>query len=80
MTHKECLDRLEAYIDSGDLAFDFENAEEERRYEILDLLEQVMDIAEKADELATKLIFKNSYLGMLAGVPEDEDEDEKDQK
>ncbi|TVM20015.1 hypothetical protein DPQ33_01955 [Oceanidesulfovibrio indonesiensis] len=83
MTHKECLSKLEEYIDSGDLAFDFENAEEDRRYEILDLLEKVMDIAEKADELATKLIFKNSYLGVLAGMKSDdsdEEDEEKDQK
>ncbi len=80
MTHKECLDKLEEYIDSGDLAFDFENAEEERRYEILDLLEKIMDMSEKADALATKLIFKNSYLGVLAGIHEDDSEDEKDQK
>lgn len=79
MTHKECLDKLEEYIDSGDLAFDFENAEEERRYEILDLLEKIMDLSEKADALATKLIFKNSYLGVLAGI-QDDSEDEKDQK
>lgn len=78
MTHLECLEKLEQYIDSGDLAFDFENGEDDRRYEILDVLEKIMDIAEKADPLATKLIFKNSALGALMGMKdEDGDEDEE---
>ncbi len=68
MTHKECLARLEAYIDSGDLAYDFEHGEEERRHELLDLLELTMDVAEKADALATRLIFKNTALGQMTGV------------
>ncbi|QJT07531.1 hypothetical protein [Oceanidesulfovibrio marinus] len=79
MTHLECLEKLEQYIDSGDLAFDFENGEEDRRYEILDVLEKIMDIAEKADPLATKLIFKNSALGALMGMKDDEDDEEDDE-
>jgi hypothetical protein len=38
---------------------------------MLDYLERIMDLAEKADEVATKLIFKNSQLGALLGTSED---------
>lgn len=62
------LDKLAAYLNSGDFAFDFEHAAEERRLEMLDFLEQLMDLSELADATATKVIFKDSYLGMLAGV------------
>lgn len=62
------LDKLAAYLRSGDFAFDFEHAAEERRLEMLDFLEQLMDLSELADATATKVIFKDSYLGMLAGV------------
>lgn len=64
------LEKLEAYFKSGDLAFDFENGDEERRYAILDFLEKLMDVAEIADELATKLIFKEGFMEQLAGIPE----------
>ncbi|WP_461211351.1 hypothetical protein [Desulfocurvus sp. DL9XJH121] len=66
------LEKLEAFITSGDMAFEFENGEEDRRFAILDFLEKLMDVAELADEQATKLIFKESYAELLAG--------EKDQK
>lgn len=62
------LDKLTAYLRSGDFAFDFEHAAEERRLEMLDFLEQLMDLSELADATATKVIFKDSYLGMLTGV------------
>ena len=53
---------------SGDLAFEFNNGEEERRGEILDFLEKLMDVADLADETATKLIFKEAYLDGIAGA------------
>ncbi len=61
------LEELEAYFASGDLAFDFEHAPEARKLEILEFLEKLMDVGELADEVATKMIFKGSFLEMLAG-------------
>ncbi|MBN2141250.1 MAG: hypothetical protein JW718_09630 [Desulfovibrionaceae bacterium] len=68
MLDAEYLKKLEDYIRSGDLAFDFENGDEERRGRILDFLERIMDLAELADQTATRLIFKDGYLEMLSGV------------
>ena len=34
---------------------------------ILEFLEKFMDVAEKADALATKLIFRDGYMELLAG-------------
>lgn len=48
---------LEEYMKSGNLAEDFSYSSEERRYEILEFLEKLMDVAELADETATKIIF-----------------------
>ncbi len=62
------LEKLEAFFTSGDLAFEFEHGEEAKRLAILEYLEKLMDLAEIADELATKLIFKDGYLEMLAGA------------
>lgn len=56
------LEKLEAYFASGDLEQDFEFAEEEGRMNMLDFLEKLMDLAETADKLATRLIFKDSAL------------------
>ena len=61
------LSRLEEYFSSGDCEFEFENGEEEKRYEILDFLEKLMDVADQADALATKLIFKGQLDQMLGG-------------
>lgn len=61
------LEKLEAFITSGDLAFEFEHADEDKRFEILDYLEKLMEVAELADAQATKLIFKEGYLEALAG-------------
>lgn len=54
------LDHLENYIGSGKLEEDFKYGDEETRYKILELLEKVMDVAEQADEIATRLIFRSS--------------------
>lgn len=62
------LDEVLESISSGDLKEQFEYSAEERRYEILDFLEKLMELGEAADELATKIIFKDSYLETLAGV------------
>lgn len=60
------LDKLEAYFSSGDLTFDFEHGDEARRHAILEYLEKLMDLAEQADELATRLIFKGGMLQALS--------------
>lgn len=62
------LEELEEYMTSGRMAEDFEYSPEERRFEMLEFLEKFMDVAEIADETATKLIFKNSQLGAFMGV------------
>lgn len=64
----EYLEKIEEYIKSGDLAFEFEHGDEDKRHQILDFLEKLMDVAELADETATKLIFKDGQLEALAGV------------
>jgi len=66
------ISQLKEYIKSGQLAQDFEYSPEERRYEILDFMEMLMELGEVADEAATAIIFKNSQLGAFFG--------EKDQK
>ncbi|EFL50504.1 conserved hypothetical protein [Solidesulfovibrio fructosivorans JJ]] len=56
------LDKLRRYFESGDLAFEFENASEADKGEILDFLESLMDLADVADATATRLIFKDAYM------------------
>ena len=65
MLSEKYLNDLEQYLKSGDLEEDFEHSSEERRLEILDYLERIMDLAELVDETATKLIFKNTGLGQM---------------
>lgn len=65
------LTKLRAYFESGDLAFDFENASEEAKGDILDFLESLMDLAELADATATRLIFKDSYMEAVTGEKSD---------
>jgi len=67
MINTEYLEKLEHYMTSGDMKFEFDNGTEEKRFEILDFLEKLMDVAEIADEHATKLIFKEGFLDQLAG-------------
>jgi len=62
------LDKLDAYMKSGDMEFDFKNGDETKKGEILDFLEKLMDLAEQADATATRLIFKDTYLGALTGM------------
>ncbi len=65
MLNEKFLSDLEKYIKSGELEEDFEWSSEERRIEILDYLERLMDLAEAADETATRIIFKNTGLGQM---------------
>ncbi|WP_028574590.1 hypothetical protein [Desulfonatronovibrio hydrogenovorans] len=68
MLSEKYLEDLEKYLKSGALEKDFEYSSEERRLEILDYLERLMDLAELADETATKIIFKNTELGQAFGA------------
>ncbi len=54
---------LEQYLASGDLEEDFKWSVEERRHEILEFLEKLMDVAELADATASAIIFKGMKLG-----------------
>jgi hypothetical protein len=67
MINEKFLNEFEEYLTSGRLEEDFEYSAEDRRFEILDYLERFMDLAEKVDSTATRLIFKNSQLGELMG-------------
>lgn len=51
---------LEEYISSGNINDDFVWSPEERRLEILNFLEKLMDVGELADQAATKIIFRKS--------------------
>jgi hypothetical protein len=65
------LDQLLEKLNSGQLAEEFEHSSEERRYELLDFLERLIELGEAADKLATQIIFKNSALGQLVGQSQD---------
>lgn len=68
MLDSEYIQGLLEYIKSGGLAEDFEYSAEERRYEILDFLETLMELGEAADEAATQIIFQKSGLEGLAAM------------
>jgi len=68
MLDQAYLDKLAEYFASGDLEFDFEHGDEARRQMILGCLETLMDLADQADALATKLIFKGGMLQAMAGI------------
>lgn len=63
----EYIDGLIEYMRSGEMGEDFEYSPEERRHEILDFLEKLMELGESADEAATTIIFKNTQLGQVMG-------------
>lgn len=52
------IEAMEEYIRSGQLEKEFKESGETQRHYILELLEKVMDLAELADEAATRLIFR----------------------
>ncbi len=62
------LRELEEYMSSGAMLEDFEYSPEERRHEMLEFLEVLMDVADLADETATKMIFKNSQMSAFFGL------------
>lgn len=62
------LIEFEESIKSGKLEDCFKNGTEESRYQILGLLEKFMDVAELADEAATRMIFRSQAgFGQAAG-------------
>jgi len=74
MLNAKYIAELENYLKSGDLAEDFKWSVEERRGEILEFLEMLMDLGELADETATKIIFKGQ-LGAMMGIPQEKNEE-----
>lgn len=58
----EQLEEFEARLKSGQLEEEFRNCDETRRYQILALLEKLMDVADIADETATRIIFRGMRL------------------
>ncbi len=58
---------LEEYMASGNMTEDFMWSGHERRMEMLEFLEKLMDLGEAADAAASEMIFRNSQLGVLAG-------------
>lgn len=63
-----CLREIEEILTSGRLTKDFQDGCENDRYLILDFLEKLMELGEAADKTATEVIFKGSYLEMLAAA------------
>ena len=61
------LEEFENYMRSGELETDFKDGCENDRYYLLELLEKFMDVAELADETATKVIFRGQ-IGLLASA------------
>lgn len=58
MINVKDLEQFAEYIRSGALEENFKCGSEEARYQILELIEKLMDVAELADETATRLIFR----------------------
>lgn len=61
----EELNSFEEYIRSGRLEKDFQNSGEYGRGEILELLEKIMDLADLANEAATRIIFRGIPTGSI---------------
>lgn len=69
MLNMKYLEELEEYLTSQRLEDEFEYSPVERRHEILEFLDHLMDLADKADAAATRLLFRKSQLGALLGTP-----------
>ncbi|MDD6181290.1 MAG: hypothetical protein ACI33N_03560 [Desulfovibrionaceae bacterium] len=63
------LEELEQYMTSGQMEQDFADGCEHDRFYLLELLEKLMDVAETADAVATRIIFKGK-IDALAGAPQ----------
>ena len=72
MLNMEELAEFETYIRSGQLEKDFEDGCVNDRHFLLELMEKLMDVAELADEAATRLIYRGLHPGltpMREGAP-----------
>ena len=67
MLNMKYLEELEEYMKSGNMEEDFKWSGEERRQEMLEFLEKLMDLGELADATATSVIFKGPQLGIMFG-------------
>lgn len=65
MLNYKYLLELEEYMQSGNFTEDFEYSAKERRLELLEFLDKLMDLGELADETATKVIFKGQLGAIL---------------
>lgn len=59
------LEELEDYMRSGQLENDFRDGCENDRFHLLELLEKLMDVADLADETATKVIFRGRLSALM---------------
>ena len=50
--------KFEQALKSGRIEADFEFGNEQQRYDILELLQKLMDVADTADEVASKIIYR----------------------
>lgn len=73
MLNMEELAEFERYIRSGHLEKDFEDGCENDRHYLLELMEKLMDVAELADEAATRLIYRGLHPGLTPAQDPDPD-------
>lgn len=62
------LEAFERYLRSGEFEDHFTHSLNDRRFEMLELLEKIMELSELSDAVATRIIFKGGPLAHLAGV------------
>lgn len=62
------LDELEKHLSSGEFEDHFKHSAEDRRFEMLEFLEKLMELSELADAVATRIIFKSGSLASLTGA------------
>lgn len=63
MITMEELQEFEDRLQSGQVDDAFKHGTEQERVALLELLEKVMDVADLANEVATRLIFRGSQPG-----------------
>ncbi len=71
MLTEQDLDEFARYMQSGEMENDFRDGCEHDRHYLLNLLEKFMDVADMANETATKLIFRGSLGALLPGQAKD---------
>ena len=67
MLNMKYLEELEEYMKSGNMEEDFKWSGEERRQEMLEFLEKLIDVGVFPDRTGTSVIFKGSQLGIMFG-------------